>query len=52
MPNYRITPSATEDLKDIGRYTFQQWGKQQRNIYLKNFEFRFAWLAQNPFLGK
>ena len=52
MPGYRITPRAKEDLKNIGRYTLKIWGRQQRNIYLRNLDKRFAWLAENPCLGK
>jgi toxin ParE1/3/4 len=52
MPNYRITPRARDDIKNIGCYTLQQWGKNQRNLYLKSIEARFEWLAENPLLGK
>lgn len=52
MPGFRITPRARDDLKNIGRYTLKIWGKQQRDIYLKNLDKRFAWLAKNPRLGK
>ncbi len=52
MTNYRVTPRARDDLKNIGRYTEQKWGKQQRNKYLKQIEQRFEWLAENPLLGR
>ncbi|SBR50854.1 type II toxin-antitoxin system RelE/ParE family toxin [Halomonas sp. HL-93] len=52
MPTFHITPRARDDLKNIGRYTERQWGRSQRNIYLKDFEKRFHWLAENPLLGK
>lgn len=52
MYTYRVTLRARSDLKDIGRYTLLKWGKDQRNIYLKNIEARFKWLADNPLLGK
>ncbi len=52
MSGYRVTPRALEDLKNIGRYTEQQWGKRQRNTYLRALEKRFSWLAENPQLGK
>ncbi len=52
MPGFRVTPRAQADLKNIGRYTEQQWGRRQRNIYLKALEKRFGWLAENPQLGK
>ena len=38
MRMYRVTPRAKDDMKNIGRYTLQQWGKNQRNIYLKKLE--------------
>lgn len=49
---YRITPRARDDLKNIGRYTERTWGKIQRNVYLKEIEKRFQWLAENPLLGR
>ncbi len=52
MHKYRITPRARDDLENIGRYTLQQWGKNQRNIYLKQLEIRFKWLLENTLLGK
>ena len=52
MTNIRFTPRAKEDLKTIGRYTMKRWGKEQRNLYLKNLEKRFIWLAEHPNLGK
>ncbi|WDE00985.1 type II toxin-antitoxin system RelE/ParE family toxin [Thalassomonas actiniarum] len=52
MAKYRVTPQARDALKNIARYTEQQWGKNQRNIYLKNLEAAFNTLAENPKLGK
>ncbi|MFU8763547.1 MAG: type II toxin-antitoxin system RelE/ParE family toxin [Haliea sp.] len=52
MPGFRVTPRAQDDLKNIGRYTERQWGKRQRNTYLKALEKRFGWLAENSQLGK
>ncbi len=49
---FRITPRAQEELKNIGRYTLQQWGKKQRDKYLRDFDKRFSWLAQRPKTGK
>lgn len=48
----RITPRAKEDLKNIGRYTLQKWGKEKRNRYLRDLDSGFRWLAQNPRIGK
>ena len=49
---FRITPRAQEDLKNIGRFTLRKWGRDKRNSYLHDFDKRFAWLAQNPRIGK
>jgi len=42
---YRITPRAHRDLENIGRYSMNKWGKEQRNRYLRALDQRFAWLA-------
>ncbi len=52
MTNYRVTPRARDDLKSIGRYTEQKWGKLPRNKYLKQLELRFKWIAENSLLGR
>lgn len=49
--SYRITPRAEKDLFEIARYTQSEWGRTQRNRYLKALELRFKWLAENPQLG-
>lgn len=51
-PSFRVTPRAFEDLKNIGRYTLGQWGRQQRDAYLRGLDARFAWLAKQPMLGR
>lgn len=52
MADFRITPRARDDLLNIGRYTLRMWGRTQRNIYLRNLDKRFQWLADHPRLGK
>jgi toxin ParE1/3/4 len=34
MPTFTLTNKAIADLKDIGRYTLEHWGREQRNLYL------------------
>jgi toxin ParE1/3/4 len=51
-PTFRVTPRAFEDLKNIGRYTLQQWGRTQRDAYLRALDTRFEWLAKHPMLGR
>jgi toxin ParE1/3/4 len=52
VTSFRVTPRAFEDLKTIGRYTLRQWGRQQRDAYLRGLDARFAWLAEHPMLGR
>lgn len=52
MSTFTLTNRAFSDLKDIGRYTLQQWGREQRNLYLKMLDATFRQLAANPHKGK
>ena len=49
---FRITPRAEQDLKNIGRYSLKMWGRDQRDVYLRAIDRRFAWLAERPERGK
>jgi toxin ParE1/3/4 len=51
-PGFRVTPRAFEDLKTIGRYTLRQWGRDQRDAYLRGIDARFHWLARHPQSGR
>jgi len=46
--SFRLTPRAYDDLKNIARYTRQQWGEVQRERYLRALDERFRWLAEQP----
>ena len=48
MVALRITALAREDLKNIGRYTFKQWGLEQRNNYLSQLNDSLQKLLANP----
>lgn len=52
MKQYRVTPRARDDLRNIALYSQQQWGRAQRNKYLKLLEQRFEWIVEHPLLGK
>ena len=41
MPSYRVSKKAQSDIRDIGLYTQQQWGKEQRRAYLSGMQTRF-----------
>ncbi|WP_420722477.1 type II toxin-antitoxin system RelE/ParE family toxin [Hwanghaeella sp. LZ110] len=51
MPSYRVTKKAQSDIREIGLYTQQQWGKEQRRAYLQGMEARFERLADSPLLA-
>lgn len=50
--NYVVGNRANDDLKAIGRYTQEKWGKEQRVKYLAALKARCAFLADNKELGK
>ncbi|MDT8317193.1 MAG: type II toxin-antitoxin system RelE/ParE family toxin [bacterium] len=52
MPSFIITNMAKADLKDIGRYTQEHWGRDQRDQYLTMIDVYFHQLAANPLKGK
>lgn len=52
MPAFRLTKRAKADLKDIGRYTQNTWGREQRNRYLATLDASFHDLAQTPQKGR
>ncbi|MDC0598430.1 type II toxin-antitoxin system RelE/ParE family toxin [Gammaproteobacteria bacterium] len=51
MLAFRLTAKAKNDLKKIARYTEGTWGKNQRNIYLKEIDNTFHLLSDTPSLG-
>ena len=48
---FRLTQKAKNDLKNIARYTEAEWGREQRNVYLKQFDECFHSLADMPEKG-
>lgn len=51
MPSYRVSKKAQSDIRDIGLYTQQQWGKEQRRAYLSGMQTRFERLSENSLLA-
>lgn len=51
MELFTLTHKAKNDLIQIAKYTEEHWGKDQRNIYLKQFDDMFHLLADNPLAG-
>jgi toxin ParE1/3/4 len=52
MPTFSLTNRALEDLREIGRYTQERWGRDQRRNYLSQLDRYFHALAENPSQGQ
>ena len=52
MPGFSLTNKAMADLKEIGRYTQNQWGREQRDTYLTMLDACFHQLAADSLKGK
>jgi toxin ParE1/3/4 len=51
MPRLVFTAHATEDLREIGRYTKQEWGIQQARRYRQELELALKKLSLSPRAG-
>lgn len=52
MKPFVLTNQAKADLRAIALFTEQSWGKEQRNLYVKQFDDAFHLLATSPLAGK
>jgi toxin ParE1/3/4 len=52
MKAFVLSQKAMADLRAIAIFTEQRWGKQQRNLYIKQFDDAFHLLAKTPMAGK
>ena len=50
MPGIYKQTQVKKDLIDIWRYTFEQWGETQADIYLDKLETAFLLLAEQPLI--
>jgi len=50
--NYYLTNAAAADLREIIKYTLDQWGEEQVILYRDRLETRFALMAKFPELGR
>ncbi len=51
MPRLEFTAKATEDLREIGRYTKREWGIQQARRYRQELELALKKLCLSPRVG-
>ena len=49
---YSLRQQAQADLESIWIYSYQQWGTEQADQYIRSLLSRFTWLSENPQLGK
>lgn len=52
MKPFVLTRKAKADLYAIAIFTEEHWGKEQRNLYIKQFDDAFQLLASSPLAGK
>jgi toxin ParE1/3/4 len=52
MRPFLLASAARDDMINIGRFTGERWGKQQRNTYFKQLDDAFKLLAQQPGIEK
>lgn len=52
MPNFKLSRKAKADLRSIALYTEHEWGRDQRNHYILQFDQCFHLLGENPNLGQ
>jgi toxin ParE1/3/4 len=49
---YSLRQHAQEDLESIWLYSYQEWGVEQADLYIRSLLSRFTWLAENALLGR
>jgi len=52
MANFKLSKKAKADLKSIALYTDREWGRNQRDHYLLQFDHCFRFLGDNPSVGQ
>ena len=52
MKAFALTHKAKADLYAIALFTEKTWGREQRNLYIKQLDEAFHMLADNPLVGK
>ena len=52
MIPFKLSAKAKSDLKNIAKFTQEKWGRDQRNIYVKQFDDTFHMLADSSEIGK
>ena len=48
MKKFKLSAAADADLRNIAAYTLEQWGKPQRDTYIRELFEAFARLSKSP----
>ncbi len=52
ITGYSLRQQAQDDLESIWLYSYQEWGTEQADKYIRSLLSRFSWLSENPQPGK
>lgn len=52
MKTFELTREAKQDLRKIAIFSGNRWGRNQRHLYIKQFDDAFHFLADTPSVGK
>jgi len=52
ITGYSIRQQAQADLESTWLYSYQEWGAEQADQYIRSLLSRITWLSENPQLGK
>ncbi len=52
MKPFALTRKALSDLRAVAVYTDRRWGRDRRNLYIRQLDEAFRLLATNPRVGK
>lgn len=52
MSRYLFSPAAQADLEQIWHYTFERWGIEQAEVYLRDIQRTAERAAANPLVGR
>ncbi len=50
--SFELTRAAKNDLRKIAKFTEKRWSRNQRYLYMKQFDDVFHFLADNSSVGK
>jgi len=51
MSSFSLTRRAKADLMSIARFSEKSWGREQRLVYIKQFDGTFHLLSNTPVIG-